>query len=110
MQQRSYAMYYPQSEIYTISVNEACAGKLHVADCAESLVLVDIALLPQYWRQGIGTKLLSGLQRRADEAGKPLRLTATAGSYASQLYEKLGFRTIETNEVHVRMEWNAADR
>ncbi|MNG24743.1 Acetyltransferase (GNAT) family protein [compost metagenome] len=105
MQQRSYTMHYPESRLFTVSIQGAPAGKLHVADNEEAVMLVDIALLPQYQGQGLGTGLIRGLQRYVRDACKPLRLTANAGSRASRLYEKLGFRILEANEVVIRMEW-----
>jgi len=105
MQQRSYETNYPESKLYTVSVQGIPAGKLHVADGAEAVTLIDIALLPEYQGQGIGTAMLRGLQRYGQEARKPLRLTTNVGSRASRLYERLGFRILEANEVVVRMEW-----
>ncbi|WP_127534133.1 GNAT family N-acetyltransferase [Paenibacillus kobensis] len=105
MQQRSYAMHYPESKLFTVLIQGATVGKLHVADDLEAVTLVDVALLPQYQGQGLGTALVRGLQRYVQEARKPLRLTANAGSRASRLYEKLGFRILEANEVVSRMEW-----
>lgn len=109
MQQRSYEMQYPESMLYTVWVDHIQAGKLHVADNTESLTLVDIALLPQFQRQGIGTKLVLGLQQLVKQPGKPLRLTAAARSPAERLYARLGFHTVEGNELHVSMVWNATD-
>ncbi|GFN33780.1 GNAT family N-acetyltransferase [Paenibacillus xylaniclasticus] len=107
MQQRSYEMYYPESSLFIVSIEGASAGKLHVAEGDQAITLVDIALLPTYQGRGAGTILLRGLQRYAQEAGKPLRLTVNTDSRALRLYEKLGFRTLEANEVNTRMEWNA---
>ncbi|GMK42806.1 hypothetical protein PCCS19_58660 [Paenibacillus sp. CCS19] len=109
MQQRSYEMQYPESVLYVIWVEHIQAGKLHVTDRTESLTLVDIALLPQFQRQGIGTKLVLGLQQIAKQAGKPIRLTAAARSPAERLYARLGFEVVEGNEVQVRMEWNGME-
>lgn len=109
MQQRSYELQYPESVLHMIWVEHIQAGKLHVADRTESLTLVDIALLPQFQRQGVGTKFVLGLQQLAKQSGKPLRLTATARSPAERLYARLGFEVVEGNEVQVRMEWHAAD-
>ena len=108
MQQRSYRAYYAESELYAITLNGVQAGKLHVSEASDGLTLVDIALLPEFRGRGIGRHLLTNLQHRAKEAGKPLRLTVSTGNPAARLYERCGFRIVQADEMNARMEWNSS--
>ncbi|MWC30174.1 GNAT family N-acetyltransferase [Paenibacillus sp. MMS18-CY102] len=108
MQQRSYRTYYAESELYAITLDGVQAGKLHVSEASDGLTLVDIALLPEFRGRGIGRQLLTDLQYRAKEAGKPLRLTVSKGNPAARLYERCGFRIVQADEMNARMEWNSS--
>lgn len=56
---------------------------------------VAIALISEFWNQGIGTKMFEEMIRLAEERGDILQLEldfAEGNSRARALYEKMGFR------------------
>lgn len=70
------------------------AGSIHTADVGSEdreILLVDIALLPQWRNQGVGSSLLRWLQEQAARDGKAIRLHVEAFSPARKLYERLGW-------------------
>ena len=69
--------------------------------------LMDISLLPEQCRKGIGTALLQWLQAEARCNDQPLRLHVAPENPARRLYERLGFQLIEDRGSHLFMEWRA---
>jgi len=81
------------------------AGRLLVWRTALEHRVVDIAMLPQYRRRGLGTLVLRALIREAEEAAKPLRLTVAADNQgALELYQRLGFAVSAWDTINVSME------
>jgi len=96
---------YRRAEDQVILVNGAAAGRLLVERRDHEIRGVDVALLPEFRNQGIGTLLFVQLQTEATRAQKPLRIQVIRFSPAIGLLEKLGFvRTSETG-THYQMEW-----
>lgn len=82
-------------------------GRLKVYETDEQLLLVDIALLPAYQNQGIGTALLELLKAKALTANKPLRLHVLVTSPGVRLYERLGLTRITDDGAYIEMEFRA---
>ena len=56
--------------------------------------------------QGIGAVVIRQIQASARESGKPVRLNVNVtNAGAIRLYERLGFRQIESNQVQHTMEF-----
>jgi GNAT superfamily N-acetyltransferase len=81
------------------------AGWLVTARDAESIRVVDIALLPQERGKGLGTACIRDLQAEAEHTGRPLRLSVVRFSAAARLYQQLGFRVTGGDEIRYAMEW-----
>jgi|TARA_B110000263_G_scaffold209121_1_gene191060 ribosomal protein S18 acetylase RimI-like enzyme len=68
------------------------------------LVIVSIQLLPQHQDRGIGTSLIDVLFKEARDEGKRLTLQVLkVNDRARQLYERLGFSTVEETDTHYLM-------
>jgi ribosomal protein S18 acetylase RimI-like enzyme len=83
---------YKQPQVTIICVGENAVGWMQVVDYVGRLYLRQLHLTPAYRRQGIGTRLLEDLLRRADAEGKPVTLDVMHGNPARRLYLRLGFR------------------
>jgi ribosomal protein S18 acetylase RimI-like enzyme len=91
-QRQHYLLHYPRALWQVIEVQGQAAGRLIVDDADARLVLLmDIALLPQFQGQGIGTAILSGLLRAAERARKRVALHVEPNNPALRLYQRLGF-------------------
>jgi ribosomal protein S18 acetylase RimI-like enzyme len=62
--------------------------------------LIDIALLPQYRNQGIGSTLLRELLADAARAGCAVSLKVENTNPAARLYERLGFQTVDEDGMY----------
>jgi ribosomal protein S18 acetylase RimI-like enzyme len=70
-------------------------------------VLLDyLAILPEYQRRGIGSRLISSVVEEARKLGKPVRVQVLKTNPATQLYKRLGFDIVEEAERHFIMKWS----
>lgn len=99
-----YQEHYEGASFDVILVDGVPAGRLYVHRRPKEIRLVDIALLPELRKGGIGTSLLRDLLAEGDEARKPVTIHVEIYNPAMRLYERLGFRPIEDRGVYRLME------
>lgn len=89
---------------HIVRVAGSDAGFLSFQLRADHLYLADLALLPEYQRQGVGTEVLHHVIARAGARGVPVRLQVLESNPARAFYERHGFVQRGETETHVRME------
>lgn len=73
----------------------------HISDDMPSLA---ISLLPEYRGKGIGTALMQSMQEIVSKQGyKGISLSVQKQNYATKMYRKLGFNTIEDKDEELIM-------
>lgn len=112
MQFTAQAMHYRQSyltaEYFVIKRGGVPVGRLYVARRAREICILDIAILPEYRSQGIGTQLLRELQNEAAHTAKALSIHVERFNPALRLYQHLGFQIIEDKGVYFLLAWSPA--
>ena len=98
-QDTDYRKNYPSAQCSIIEVQGVPAGRLYADRCKTEIRIIDIALLPEHRRAGIGTKLLRELQDEARTAGKALTIHVEKFNPALGLYHRPGFQLIEDKGV-----------
>jgi ribosomal protein S18 acetylase RimI-like enzyme len=88
-----------------IEVDGVPAGRFYVKRRPEEIRLVDIALLPEYRRAGIGTGLIRSLLAEGKARSLPVTLHVEVFNPARRLYERLGFEAVEDRGVYILMRW-----
>ncbi len=106
-QHTHYQQHYSQASFDIMERGGQAIGRLYVDRTARGLEIIDITLLPEFRRAGLGTKLLRDLQEEARAAGKPLWIYVEKFNPALRLYQRLGFRETEDAGVYLRMAWQA---
>ena len=104
-QERGWAERFPASRHELLLLHGTPVGRLWVSWSAEECRLVDMTLLPDHRRTGIGTRVVGDVIAEAERAGIPTRLTVertNAGSLA--FCERLGFRVVADDPVFVLLE------
>jgi ribosomal protein S18 acetylase RimI-like enzyme len=81
------------------------AGRLYLDTRQTRLHIVDIALLPQWRGQGVGTAILQALMAAARASGRGVGIFVEKYNPALRLYRRLGFTAIADHEVYLEMEW-----
>jgi ribosomal protein S18 acetylase RimI-like enzyme len=81
-------------------------GRLYVDRRKDEIYLLDIALLPEFQKQGIGTQLMYELLRQGRAAHLPIRLHVRKNNaIAIRFYQHLGSQKRTDTGVHFLMEW-----
>lgn len=103
-QDSHYRQHYAGAEFLVIELDGAPVGRLYRLRMADEHRLMDIALLPQYRGQGLGTRLLREVMEAASQEGLPVRIHVEKFNPALRFYERLGFRVLEDRGVYWFME------
>ena len=107
-QKTHYEKFYPEAVHRIITSGEHAVGREYVNRDEDEILLVDLALLPEFCGGGIGTVLLEKLCEESTHTGKSVRLYAVKfNNRALQLYERLGFKTIDDTGVYLFLEWRS---
>ncbi len=106
-QHSHYQQYFAGSRFDLILRDGVPIGRLYVDRGKTVITIIDIALLPQYQRQGIGSRLIREIMAEAAASGKAVQLHVEHYNPALQLYERFGFRHINDHGVYYQMEWTA---
>src|SRR5258708_16752704 len=107
-QDAHYRRHYPTAQYSIIEVQGVPVGRLYVDRCEKVIRIIDIALLPEHRRAGIGTKLLRELQDEARTAGKVLTIHVEKFNPALRLYQRLGFQPIQHQGLYPFLELQSA--
>jgi ribosomal protein S18 acetylase RimI-like enzyme len=104
-QQTGYRNQYPQSQDFIIMMGDRLAGRIWLNESAAEIAIMDIAILPEYQRRGLGTAVLARIIHDAALAAKTIRLRVDRTNFrAARLYRRLGFEVVSGNEVFEEME------
>ena len=104
-QHSHYMEHFPDASFQVILREEVPVGRLYVDRRSDEIRVIDIALLPDFQREGIGSGLLKTLLAEAGNSCLPVRIHVERNNPAMSLYDRLGFRQIEDQGVYLLMEW-----
>lgn len=97
---------YDGATFEVVVVDGRAAGRLYLWEGPTEIRIVDVALLAEARRGGVGTSLLRGIQERARAAGKAVTIHVERMNPALALYERLGFRLVEDKGVYLFLSWS----
>jgi ribosomal protein S18 acetylase RimI-like enzyme len=106
-QHAHYADVYPDAERLVIERGGERIGRLYLAEWADNVRIVDIALLPQFRGGGAGEAIVRDIAEHAFARGKKVSIHVEIFNPAKRLYERLGFVPVEDKGVYMLMEWTA---
>lgn len=95
LQHKQYMQNYKKADFDIIHYHTMPVGRLYVDRRQDDIRIVDIALLTEYRRQKIGSKIMKELMAEADEKNVTLSLHVEHNNPAMGLYENLGFEKKE---------------
>lgn len=95
VQSMSIRLDHPHAERQIVVVEDVSAGRLITDSSGDEIEVIDVALLPQFRGQGLGTSVLRGVLAQADRLGRAVRLHVEKQNRAVRLYERLGFSIFE---------------
>ena len=104
-QHQHYQAHFAGAEFQIVLCNHQPIGRFYVCRSSNEIRILDIALLPEQRRRGIGSLLLKSVLTEAKDTGKPVRIYVERFNPALSLYERLGFSKIGDTGVYFQMEW-----
>lgn len=107
MQRQDYRLRYPDAEFLMIQ-NVNPIGRIYLHTVAQEVLVIDIALLPEYRSLGIGSQLIKNIQKYVATQGKSIRLHVATHNFRAQLfYYRLGFRFHAEQEFYLQLVWQS---
>jgi len=105
-QKQHYLSQFPDSKHDIILLEEKRAGRFWTMRSKTEILIVDLAIMPEYRNMRIGTFLL---QQAIEEAARTSRVVNLSvlktGEAAIRLYKRLGFRVSGEIPTHFQMRW-----
>ena len=102
-----YREHYPGSQCSIIECDGIPVGRFFVDPRRDEIRIMDIALVSEARNLGIGTQLIRGVLATGARSGRRVTIHVEAYNQALRLYERMGFRRIDTNGVYYLLEWRA---
>lgn len=90
-----YRRHYQGADYWVIERNHQPIGRVYVYRSPGEIRLMDIALLPEHRRQGLGARLLAELLDEADSSAACISLHVESDNPVKRLYERSGFVLVE---------------
>jgi GNAT superfamily N-acetyltransferase len=104
-QRREWEGRFPGSQDEIVLLDGRPVGRLWVAWAEDACVLVDMVLLPDERRTGIGTEVVGEVLAEADRRGVPVRVTVERTNAPSLAFcAKQGFVEVGAGDVFVALE------
>lgn len=100
-----YNQSYPKADDSVVLLNGQPIGRMMAEKKGPDITFLDIALLPEYQNQNIGTALIQMLLQEATDAQKSVVLHVLRGNRAARLYERLGFKIVSEDAVYREMKF-----
>jgi ribosomal protein S18 acetylase RimI-like enzyme len=104
-QHRYYLENYPRAKFQIILREGIPIGRLYVDRRKKEIRIIDIALLSEYRRQGIGSALLEEILEEGRRFHLPVTIHVEFFNPAMRLYDRLGFRKTSETGIYLKMEW-----
>ena len=101
-----YREQFPDAEYSVILSGDGPVGRLYVDRRDDEIRIIDIALLAENRRNGVGGVLLKELIEEATAAGKPIQIHVERNNPALGLYTRLGFVETGDTGVYLLMKWS----
>lgn len=96
---------YPDAQFDVVSLDGVPIGRLYIERQEEEIRIIDIALLPKWRGQGIGSSIMSAILSEAANSGKAVTLHVLKNSFARPLYDRLGFSFAADATVYDFLRW-----
>ncbi|HUS11922.1 MAG TPA: GNAT family N-acetyltransferase [Pyrinomonadaceae bacterium] len=105
-QQEHYQNTFPTASHQIILLRGRPVGRLYVARLEQEIRIVDITVMPPERNAGIGSFLLNGLMDEARRLGKLVRIYVEDFNPSLRLFERLNFKPVEQQGIHLLLEWS----
>lgn len=102
-QHAHYEKHYPRAQFLIIESHSKPIGRVYFEQTARELRLMEITLEPGWRNRGIGGAISTAIVAHARALGIAAGLHVESFNPAKRLYERQGFRDVETRGIYVYM-------
>ena len=92
---RYYVEHYRGAEYLVILLEDQPVGRLYIHRRSDEIRIIDLTLLPEFQKQGIGSFLMTQILDEATKNNLPVTMHVERFDPALRFYERLGFRLAE---------------
>lgn len=104
---RDWNLHQPGAECLVVVRDSVPVGRLYLARSEHEIRVMDLTILPEHRRQGIGRRLIHALLDEARATRRTVRLNLSRSSPMVELCRRLGFLPAATRGGTWLMEWTA---
>jgi ribosomal protein S18 acetylase RimI-like enzyme len=109
-QKKYYEANYPGAEFQIILLKDQPIGRLYVHRTPDEIRIMDIALLTEFRRKGIGSWLLKKILAEGAKTQTKVGIHVELFNPALHLYEKLGFKKSADRGVYLYLVWEPTNQ
>lgn len=91
-----------------IIVGEEPVGRAYVDRGDKLISILDLAVLTEHRKKGIGTHIVKSLVEEAALSGKRVGVYVETFNPSQKFFRELGFELIESDDMNLYFEWNVA--
>ena len=102
-QDSQYRANYPGAEFMVIEHKGQGVGRLYIHRLEKEIRIMDIAILPEFRGEGMGTLILNDLIDESIDSKRVLTIHVEKNNPAMSLYERLGFEAEKEVGLHIFM-------
>lgn len=99
-----YRTNYPGAHFSIICDDDVRVGRLYLHEREQEFRIMDLAIVAEHRRRGIGSAVVSRVLERAAATGKAVTIHVEQFNPARALYQRLGFVERQLNGIYILME------
>jgi ribosomal protein S18 acetylase RimI-like enzyme len=96
---------FPLAQYSVILLDQTPVGRIYVLREEQEIRILDITVLPEYRKRGIGSHLVTNLLEEAKRAGEAVQIYVESFNPSRALFERFGFSAISEEGINVLFEW-----
>jgi ribosomal protein S18 acetylase RimI-like enzyme len=104
-QHNGFQQQFPTAAFDLILLCDTPIGRISSDRFGDEIRIIELALLPEYRNQKIGTAFLQATRTEARSLGRAIRLHVEQCNRAMRLYRRFGFQPISSNGQQYVLEW-----
>jgi ribosomal protein S18 acetylase RimI-like enzyme len=88
-----------------ILLDQTPVGRLYVLRDDQEIRILDVTVLPEYRKRGIGSFLVTNLLEEAERSGKAVQIYIESFNPSRELFERMGFSAVAEEGINLLFEW-----
>ena len=101
----TYKVKYPDAAHDIVLWDGEPVGRIYVDRGTEQIAILDMTIVHEYRKRGIGTELARNLQREAAETNRSVRMYLEHFNPSQKLFTELGFEPVPHDGIDLQFEW-----